>query len=323
VTPAATWLLTSASAEASGGFFTGEPASQSAASVDFHFSTILLLGSIALAAVFATICFLSIKYRRRDGQRAQEAPASSSSLLATLILVPIAVVVMLFVGGWHRYIDLTTPPVRAPEIKVVASTAGWQFHYPNGVTDSVLHLPAGRSTRLKLTSDDYIHGFYLPAFRLEQVAVPGRYTRAWVKPDRAGSFYLQCAKYCGAVHSQSTVPVLVYEPEAYDEYMAELEAATKPPGALGLEVYIRQACSTCHTIDGSKSTGPTFKGLYAKKEKLQDGSTVEVDEEYLRESIVDPKAKLVDGFQPVMQPYEEILTKVEIDAVIDYLKSLK
>ena len=295
-------------------------ASDHAGRVDSAFTTILIIALVTVVAVIAAVA-IAVARRRKSPSPAPTSARPGLQLLWSVI--PLGAVLIAFVTGWHPYLAHETPPIRSAEIKVIARARGWEFIYPNGVSDRTLHLPVDTPIRLKMISVDYLHSFYVPALRIDKEIVPGRYTRTWVAAHTPGLYRLRCAQQCGLGNPHRKAMVVVHAAGGYDDYLAEKEAAIRPPGAMGMAVYVERGCATCHSVDGSKNTGPTFKGLFGKRETLADGSVVVVDADYLRESIVDPKAKIVTGFQPVMQSYAEILTDNDIKAFIDYVKSLE
>jgi cytochrome c oxidase subunit 2 len=295
------------------------PGSAQAASADALLRVLFVGGGLVVVGVLCALLVAALRRRRGDP------PARGAWRRRQLLFlaIPAAVVVILFVAGWHRRLDQITPPVRALEIKVIAHAGRWQFIYPNGVSDQVLHLPVGTPMRLRLISVDYVHSLQVPALRLDQVVLPGRYTRTWIAATRAGRFSARCGRAVGGGHPPMHGVVVVHEVGGYDDYLAAKEAEIRPPGALGMTVYVERGCATCHSVDGSANTGPSFQGLYGRREALADGTTIEVDDAYIRESILEPKLKVVTGFQPVMQSYRDILKDSDIDHFIEYLETLK
>ncbi len=293
-------------------------ASDHAGRVDAAFTTILIIAVVAVVAVVVAVAVVIIR-RRSAPMPATDRPGLQ--LLWTALAL--GAVIIAFVTGWQPYLAQETAPIRSTEIKVIARNWSWEFIYPNGVSDRALHLPVDRPVRLKMISVDYLHALHIPALRIDKEVVPGRYTRTWVAAHTPGTYMLRCGKHCGMNSPAMKSRVVVHEAGGYDDYLAKKEAAIRPPGAMGMAVYVERGCATCHSVDGSKNTGPTLKGLFGKREALADGSVVEVDADYLRESIIDPKAKIVSGFQPVMQSYADILKDSDIKAFIDYVKTLE
>ncbi len=191
--------------------------------------------------------------------------------------------------------------------------------------DENLHVPVSTSVRLVMTSEDVIHGFFIPAFRIKHDVVPGRYERLWFKAVRAGEYQIYCTQYCGKGHSEMLAKVVVHEPGGFEKWLENAGNFLNrmPPAQAGEKLLITRGCKQCHSVDGSGGTGPTFKGIWGHNVALRGGATVLVDENYLRESIVDPQAKIVAGFEPVMPTFKGRLKDKEITAVIEYLKTVK
>jgi cytochrome c oxidase subunit 2 len=244
---------------------------------------------------------------------------------------------------------MATPPADAYQIVVEGQKWSWLFTYPNGHVDSVLHVPVDTDVQLVLTSMDVIHSLYIPAFRLKRDVVPGRYSKMWFRATEPGEYPVFCAEYCGTGHSDMLTTCVVHPPgefalwlenadplkklsdEQYAAYLADPGAfiAANPdiqglqtPGDMGRELYTKKGCAQCHSVDGSAGTGPTFKGLFGKSRGMQDGSVADADENYLRQSILEPNAQVVAGYQAVMPTYQGRLEEREIAALIAYLQSL-
>ncbi len=216
----------------------------------------------------------------------------------------------------------------------------WEFEYPNGESDNVLHVPANRNVKLIMSSEDVLHAFFVPEFRVKKDLVPGMYTSVWFRPTVTGEADLFCAEYCGGKSKDNTgaeLPpaqfnghwamiskVKIDTPEAFDKYLDNM-APKGPPEELGRALYLKKACVGCHTIDGSKGVAPTWKGVFGKSHKMADGTDAVMDENYIRESILNPNAKIVAGYTSpsVMPTYQGTLKEKEIDAIIAFMKSLK
>jgi cytochrome c oxidase subunit 2 len=187
-----------------------------------------------------------------------------------------------------------------------------------------LHVPAGRPVKLTMTSEDVIHSFYVPAFRVKQDAVPGRYSTVWFEATKPGTYHLFCAEYCGTLHSGMIGSVVVMEPAAFETWLAGQQPgeAQVPVAVAGENVFRAQGCGTCHRADGS-GQGPSLAGLFGRSVTLASGATVLADEGYLRESIVNPEAKIVAGYQPVMPTFQGLLSEEDVMRLIAYVKSLR
>jgi cytochrome c oxidase subunit 2 len=207
---------------------------------------------------------------------------------------------------------------------VTAQKWAWSFTYPNGYEDEVLHVPAGKPVKLVMTSRDVLHCLFIPHFRTKQDVVPGRYTTLWFQADAPDTLPIFCAEFCGTKHSQMLTQVIVHEPAAFDAWMLKAADWIKdmPPAQAGAIVYKKKGCNQCHSIDGSGGIGPTFQGAFGSRRRFTDGSAAAVDENYVRESLLNPKAKVLTGYDPVMPTFQGRLKESEMAALIAYLKSL-
>jgi len=227
---------------------------------------------------------------------------------------------------------VVTPPNRAVEVNVLAWRWNWQFTHSNGVQDSDLHVPVNTPVRLVMTSKDVLHSFYAPVMRVKQDIVPRRYTYAWFIADKPGTYRLTCAEYCGTNHSQMGIisegrraVLVVHEPGGYERYLTDKasEGDKKSPEEIGKTLYEKKGCNACHTLDGTPRVGPSWKGVFGTSVSLSDGSSVKMDENYIRESILYPQAKSRPGFPPSMPSFEGQLKEKEIEGLIAFIKSLK
>jgi cytochrome c oxidase subunit II len=225
--------------------------------------------------------------------------------------------------GFRGYMDMFNPPAGALDIHVIGQKWSWSFLYPNGHMDDELHVPVGRAVQLTLASNDVIHSFFIPAFRVKRDVVPGRYNKLWFRPTQTGEYLALCAQYCGTKHSDMLARVVVHESGGYEQWLNQASDPfrTRTPAEVG-RMLITRRCASCHAVDGKANIGPTFKGLFNHPVKLKDGSTVTAEENYIRESILTPNAKIVAGFEPVMPTFRGQLKDQEITAIIEYLKEL-
>jgi cytochrome c oxidase subunit 2 len=314
-------------------------ASSMAVAIDrLHFSIILatLLGATLLVIAAGYFCF---RYRERRPRAPSESrpPAPMPPLWAELGIV--VFLFGLFVSWWaigfRQYVELAEAPPDALDIYVTAKQWMWKFSYPDGShTLDELYVPAGRPVRLILTSRDVIHSFYVPAFRLKQDAVPGRYTSLWFTAETPGRQPVFCAEYCGTQHSRMGGSVIALRADDFGRWLAggrsrlEIHGASPLPevadlASEGERVAARFGCLRCHTVDGSPHIGPSFAGLYGAEIPLVGGARVTADVAYLTESMLDPAAKIHAGFDPVMPSYEGYLKPPEVSALVEYIKALK
>ena len=200
----------------------------------------------------------------------------------------------------------------------------WMFEYPNGHKDEQLHVPVDEPVRLVMRSDDVIHGFYVPDFRVQMDVVPGRYTTIWFRAKQPGEHDLYCAQYCGTNHADMFTKVVVHRPGEFEKWLAEAGNLFKnlPPAEAGKQLYIRRNCQQCHSIDGTAARARASRGFSAIRRRWK-GQSVPVDENYIRESILEPQAKVVQGYKPVMPTYKGIFSDEEMSDLIESIKSLK
>jgi cytochrome c oxidase subunit 2 len=274
--------------------------------------------------------YFVIRYRRKRHPRAEDIEGSLwIEILWTV--VPTLLVLAMFYVGWKGFVFKRTVPPDAMLVKVTARMWSWHFEYENGATGGVLRLPAGKPVKLSLTSADVLHSLFIPAFRAKEDCVPEMETYLWFQPDEPGTYDLFCTEYCGVGHSAMITTVEVM-PEK--EFRAWYEKAAPKPAVVaeakrrpdGAKLFQEKGCFACHSIDGTPKVGPTLKGIFGHTTTvLTTGAErqVTVDEAYLRKSILDPQADVVKGFAPIMPPQKGLLTDEEVEALIEYIKTLK
>lgn len=307
-----------------GGFFPTR-ASTGAETVDHVFTFILIIAVIFFLIIIGVMTLFVLKYHKPRGAEATKTATHSNLLEATWSIIPTILVAAIFFWGFLGYMDMSQPPANSYEIQVVAKKWSWSFTYPNGHVDNNLHVPVDRPVRLVMRSDDVIHSLYIPSFRLKMDVVPGRYNTTWFQATETGSFTLFCAEYCGTQHSQMLAKVVVHPSGEFERWLTDaanfLERLT--PVEAGEIIYKRRGCAQCHSVDGSAMTGPTFKGSFGTEHALANGEKVTMDRDYIRESILEPQAKIRAGYKPAMPTYKGQLRDEEIDALIAYIKELK
>jgi cytochrome c oxidase subunit 2 len=239
-----------------------------------------------------------------------------------MMVVPFLLTAIMFVWGAKLFFHMNRTPDDAMTVNVVGKQWMWKLQHPTGQREiNELHVPVHRAVKLTLTSEDVIHSFYVPAFRIKMDAVPGRYQTAWFKATKTGSYHLFCAEYCGAEHARMVGRVVVLEPGAYQTWLAGGPTPESPVRA-GEKLFTDLNCSTCHRADAA-GRGPVLEGLFGRRVTLQNGETVVADEAYLRESILNPAARVVAGYQPVMPTYLGQVSEESVMQLIAYLRSLK
>jgi cytochrome c oxidase subunit 2 len=309
---------------APGGFWLPEQASTVAPDVDRAFYFILGVSIFFTVLIVAVTILFLIRYRARPGHEVQKSPSHSTSLELTWSIIPAVLVVMMFFYGFSGYMKMYEPVSDPYEIIVTGQKWKWLFTYPNGYIDENLHIEKNRNVRLVLQSDDVIHSLFIPAFRVKRDTVPGRYNKLWFRATKAGEYAIYCAEYCGTSHSDMGAKVIVHEEGEFDAWLEEASdfLSRMPPAEAGELLYKQRGCAQCHSVDGASGIGPTFQGLWGRQENLLGGGTLVADEEYIRESILYPQAKVVAGYDPVMPTYKGRIKDEEILAIIEYIKTL-
>ncbi len=304
-----------------GDFWLPEAASTMAPKIDSLFTFVNVVSGILLVGVVAAMLWFMYRYRRQDPAE-RPSPVKESKLLEiSWIVIPTILVLLVFNWGFKSFVAQKTIPDNAYEIRVQARSWGWSFEYPNGVTTDTLYVPADEPVKTTMSSQDVIHSFYVPAFRVKQDVLPNRYTSVWFEATKEGTYDLFCTEYCGRNHSEMDAEVKVVSRARFDEW---LESAGTPDDIplpeLGEKLYTQQGCQGCHSLDGSDMVGPTWKGLYGKTDhQMADGSTVTADANYLRESILQSGAKVVEGYQNVMPSYAS-LSEREVTGLVEFIK---
>ncbi|HMG54256.1 MAG TPA: cytochrome c oxidase subunit II, partial [Kofleriaceae bacterium] len=315
-----------------GNFWMPKAVNLTADDSDLMYYAVLGLSIFFFFGITGAVVFLVVKYRHRPGHKPEPSPAHNDALEITWTVIPTIICVFLFYYGWNTYVHVVTPPTKAVEINVLAWRWNWQFTHSNGVQDSDLHVPVNTPVRLVMTSKDVLHSFYAPVMRVKQDIIPRRYTYAWFFPTKPGTYRLTCAEYCGTNHSQMGITeggrravLVVHEPGGYERYLGDKAALSlnMNPVDLGKMLYEKKGCNACHTLDGSPRVGPSWKAVFGTTVALSDGSSVKMDENYIRESMLAPQAKSRPGFPPSMPSFEGQLKEKEIEGLIAFIKSLK
>jgi cytochrome c oxidase subunit 2 len=310
-----------------------EQASTMAFQVDLLYGFLLLVTAFFSILIAAAVIGFAIKYRRRPGSDPTPHIHGSTALELAWSIIPFGITMIMFFWGAHLFVTLKRPPDDALQVNVVGKQWMWKLQHLEGRREiNELHVPVGRPVKLTLTSEDVIHSFYVPAFRIKQDAVPGRYTTTWFEATKVGSYHLFCAEYCGTVHSGMIGKIVVMDPADYQAWLAESGAA---PGVIqastgggtgsvagnGEGLFGQLGCATCHRSEGG-ALGPSLAGLAGKTVALEGGASVTADDDYLRESILTPQAKVVAGFKPVMPTFKGQVSEEQILQLIAYIKSL-
>jgi cytochrome c oxidase subunit 2 len=275
-----------------------------------------------LIAVLILIFFM--KYQRRsEDETGSQAHLRTLPLEVAWSAIPLAIALAMFGWGTRVFFALSRPPADAVEYFVTGKQWMWKVQHPEGVREiDTLHVPVGQPVKLTMTSEDVIHSFYVPAFRVKQDVLPGRYTTVWFEPTAVGTYHLFCAEYCGAEHSLMRGSIVVLTPEDYEAWLAGGLGGTTLLAA-GEKLFADLSCATCHRGGADPALrAPALDGLYGRRVALAGGGTVLADETYLRESIVAPQEKIVAGWQPVMPTFRGQVDEEQLAALVAYLRSL-
>jgi len=299
-----------------------ERASSLAGEVDALFLFILGVTALFAAGVWIALLYFAIRYRRRSDDDRPAEIHGSLALELTWTIIPLAIMAVMFVWGAKVFFHMNRPPDDAMTVSVVGKRWMWKLQHPTGQREiNELHVPRGRAVKLVITSEDTIHSFFVPAFRIKKDAVPGRYNTAWFRATKDGTYHLFCAEYCGTEHSRMIGRVVVMEPEDYQTWLAG-GPPPESPVAAGEKLFTELNCITCHRPD-SAGRGPVLVGIFERQVRLADGTTAVADEAYVRESIVNPAAKVVAGYQPVMPTFQGQVSEEQVIALIAYIRSLQ
>lgn len=285
----------------------------------FYLSGITLFFSLLISAV---LIFFVIRYRRRSPYEIPRPIAGSHKLETLWTAIPFVIAMTIFGWGAHVYFEQYKPPDNAVEIYVVGKQWMWKLQHATGQREiNQLHIPVGRKIKLIMTSEDVIHDFFVPAFRTKADVVPGRYTTMWFEATTPGTYHLFCAEYCGMNHSGMTGSVIVMEPRDFDNWLSG-NLASMTPAAAGQQLFQTLGCASCHGANGEGGRGPALVGVFGKMTQLQGGESVRVDEGYVRESILNPQAKIVQGFGPIMPTFQGQVSEEQLMQLTAYIKSL-
>jgi cytochrome c oxidase subunit 2 len=284
--------------------FQPEQASTIAKNVDYLYFFLTAVTLFFTAVIFLTIFYFMVKYRRRSPDERPKAIEGSLPLEVLWTAIPTVIVALIFVWGSTLYFQNAEPPKGAMEVFVTGKQWMWKVEHPEGQREiNELHVPLGRAVKLTMTSEDVIHDFFVPAFRVKKDVLPGRYTSLWFEPTKLGTFHLFCAQYCGAFHAGMIGSVIVVAPDEYERWLAG-GAPAESMEAAGQKLFQENGCVTCHLADGT-GPGPSLLGVYGQPVLLTNGQTVTADDAYVRDCILIPNAKRVKGYSPIMPSFRD------------------
>lgn len=285
----------------------------------FYFFMVGTCGFLALLIV-CLIFYFALKYRRLSDDEIPSEEEAPQWVEVVWIVVPFFILMGMFLWGAWLYFKVSRPPDDALDIYVTGKQWMWRFQHIGGQSEiNALHVPVGRPVRLIMASEDVIHSFFVPEFRVHTDVLPSRYTYNWFEATRVGKYHLFCSEYCGTEHSGMTGSVFVMEPGDYQTWLSG--GAQGAPADEGKKLFEKLACISCH-IDQSTGRGPSLIGLSGQIRPLQNGTSVKADENYLRESILNPQAKIAAGFQPIMPTFQGQVNEQQLIQLIAYIKTL-
>ncbi len=321
-----------------------------AAKWDSLYLFLVYMSAFFFVLVVGAMIYFAVQYKDKPGRKSKYI-TGSHLLEAIWVIVPTALLLAIFGWGYVVYNGMTKAPSDAYEIRVIGKQWLWQFQYDNGqTTTNELYVPLDKPVKLVMTSQDVLHSFFVPNFRIKQDVVPGMYTTVWFHPQIAGKHQIYCAEYCGTAHSGMLAKVIALDEAQWKAWYAGKKIGEQPNATIdmqlgentaapvakegiafaalplvdqGRKVFETKGCVACHSPSGESKVGPSQKALFGHKVELADGSSVIADENYIRESIEKPNAKIVKGYQPVMPTFQGLISETEMNAVIAYIKSLK
>jgi cytochrome c oxidase subunit 2 len=301
--------------------FFPEQASEQAVAIDALYFFLVAVSAFFAALIAILVVVFAFKFRRRHDKEIGEAIHGSLALELLWTFIPLGICMVMFVWGAQVFFHLTRPPKGAMEIHIVGKQWMWKALHVNGAREiNELHVPVGRPVKLIMGSEDVIHSFFIPEFRVKADVVPGRYNTMWFTASKAGKYHIFCTQYCGTKHSNMIGWVTALEPAEYQAWLSGGSGGGTMAQA-GAKLFTDLTCNTCH-LDTGQGRGPALKGLHGKKVLLTTGQSVTADDAYIRESILNPQAKLVAGFQPLMPTFQGLVTEEQLLQLIAYIKSL-
>ena len=299
------------------------PATKWAEELDRLTAFLVQISTLASLLVIAGFIYFAVRYRRRSEE--DQTPAITHHHLLEFLwsFIPFVIFMFVFAWGWILYDKLREHPKGALEIHVYGQMWNWDFVYKNGKTSAgLLKVPVNRPVKLIMSSRDVLHSFFVPSFRIKQDVLPGAYTALSFTANKKGKFPVFCTEFCGTGHSAMLAKVEVVDLKEWEKWLSDNPYKGMSMAKIGQKVF-QQRCLACHTASTEKRIGPGFQGLFGAKREFEKGDSLTVDENYIRESILNPSARLVKGFGNLMTPFAGLLTEEEMTGLIEYIKTLK
>lgn len=300
-------------------------ATEIARDVNSLYTFLLWASFVSCAILIGGMVYFVFKYKRKSDNDKTAYITHNTFLEFLWSFIPLVIFLFVFAWGWNVYHNMRKMPENALEIHVFGRQWAWTAEYKNGVKATELVVPINQPVKLIMTSEDVIHSFFVPSFRIKQDVVPGRYTALWFNADKLGEFHVFCTEFCGTSHAGMITKLKVVTKEEFDKWLVEeSEVGSLPLAQRGAKLFQVKACASCHNVDNpANKVGPSLYQILGKNREFADGSSGVADENYLRHSILDSKAQVVKGFQPVMPAFQGQLSETELSALIEYIKELK
>jgi cytochrome c oxidase subunit 2 len=307
-----------------------EQASTIAEQVDAVTLQLTLISGLILILVFGLLLVFGIRYRKGSPHSREIPEGKERRVEWSWILTTFALFILIFFSASFVYFRIYSLPPDTSEIMVVGKQWMWKFQHPNGKRElNELHIPVGKSILLTMTSQDVIHSLYIPAFRIKQDVLPGRYSRTWFQATQPGIYRLHCTQYCGTLHAKMGGAIIAMSPSNYQKWLqTNIDPSTSESSmslsmaSRGGRLFTKLGCISCHGFNPGVRA-PSLYGIFGKPQGLSTGATIIADENYIRESILNPKAKIVQGYDPIMPSYAGLVNEEDILDLIAYIKALK
>ena len=294
---------------------------------DNLYGFLVVVSFISCAILIGGMIYFALKYKRKTQNDKTPYITHDTRLEVLWSVLPLIIFLAVFAWGWVIYNDMRSFPKNALEISVSGKQWAWTAEYKNGVKSTDVVVPVNRDVKIVLSSEDVIHSFYVPSFRIKQDAVPGRYTALWFNAEKLGEFHVFCTEYCGTSHSAMTTRVRVVSQEDFDKWLTEeSEVGLLPIAQRGAKIFQTRACASCHNVDSpAVKIGPSLYNRWAKEANVDEGQKIVFDENYVRDSVMNPQAHIATGFpKPSPMPsFQGQLSEAEVSALIEYIKGLK
>jgi cytochrome c oxidase subunit 2 len=301
--------------------FFPQQASEQAATMDALYFFLVAVTAFFAVLIAVLVAVFAVKFHRKHDEEVGDAIHGSLALELLWTIIPLGITMVMFVWGAQVFFHMTRPPKSAMEIYVVGKQWMWKAQHLDGAREiNELHVPVGRPVKLVMGSEDVIHSFFIPDFRVKADVIPGRFNTLWFTATKPGKYHIFCTQYCGTKHSNMIGWVTVLAPSDYQDWLSGGSSG----GSMaqnGAKLFTDLACVSCH-LDNAQGQGPMLKGAYGKPILLANGQTVTMDDAYIRESILNPQAKVVAGFQPIMPTFQGLVTEEQLLQLIAYVKSL-